>query len=82
MKLEDLDKIDSSGMYRFYDDWPKIARESYDSVDNKLIIEKTLLELGTNKKKLKGDFKGYYRYRIGNYRLFYLIEKKKKLVIR
>ena len=36
--------------------------------------------IGTNIKKLKGDFKGYYRYRIGDYRLFYLIEKKKKLV--
>jgi mRNA interferase RelE/StbE len=29
---------------------------------------------GTNIKKLKGEFEGYYRYRIGNYRLFYLVE--------
>ena len=29
---------------------------------------------GINIKKLKGDFDSYYRYRIGNYRLFYLIE--------
>ena len=36
--------------------------------------------IGTNIKILKGDFKGYYRYRIGNYRLFYLIDKKEKLV--
>lgn len=36
---------------------------------------------GTNIKTLKGDLNGYYRYRIGNYRLFYIIENKKVLVI-
>ena len=36
---------------------------------------------GTNIKKLKGKFEGYYRYRIGNYRLFYLIEDEKVLVV-
>ncbi len=36
---------------------------------------------GVNIKKLKGEFEGYYRYRIGNYRLFYLIEKEKILVV-
>jgi len=36
---------------------------------------------GINIKKLKGDFDSYYRYRIGNYRLFYLIENKKVLVV-
>lgn len=36
---------------------------------------------GTNIKKLKGELEGYYRYRIGNYRLFYLIENEKVLVI-
>ena len=36
---------------------------------------------GTNIKKLKGEFESYYRYRIGNYRLFYLIENEKVLVI-
>ena len=35
---------------------------------------------GTNIKKLKGEFEGYYRYRIGNYRLFYLIVNDKVLV--
>ncbi|SMM99458.1 hypothetical protein SPONN_599 [uncultured Candidatus Thioglobus sp.] len=35
---------------------------------------------GTNIKKLKGDLKGYYRYRIGSYRLFYLIDNDKVLV--
>ena len=36
---------------------------------------------GLNIKKLKGEFEGYYRYRIGNYRLFYLIDDDKILVI-
>jgi len=36
---------------------------------------------GTNIKKLKGSLKGYYRYRIGNYRLFYLIENNKTIVV-
>jgi mRNA interferase RelE/StbE len=36
---------------------------------------------GTNIKKLKGDLQGYYRYRIGDYRLFYLIDKDKILVV-
>jgi len=36
---------------------------------------------GINIKKLKGQFEGYYRYRIGNYRLFYIIEDEKVLVI-
>jgi mRNA interferase RelE/StbE len=35
---------------------------------------------GGNIKKLKGEFKGVYRFRIGDYRLFYTIEERKKLV--
>ena len=36
---------------------------------------------GNNIKKLKGAFEGYYRYRIGNYRLFYLIDSEQVLII-
>ena len=36
---------------------------------------------GSNIKKLKGDFEGLYRYRIGNYRLFYKIESGLVLII-
>ena len=36
---------------------------------------------GTNIKKLKGSFEGYYRYRLGSYRLFYLIENQQVLVV-
>lgn len=35
---------------------------------------------GPNIKKLKGEFDGLYRYRIGNYRLFYKIDKDKIIV--
>ena len=36
---------------------------------------------GTNIKKLKGNFEGYSRYRLGSYRLFYLIENQQVLVV-
>lgn len=36
---------------------------------------------GTNIKKLKGEFEGLYRYRVGRYRLFYKIENDRVLVI-
>ncbi|EMJ99571.1 type II toxin-antitoxin system RelE/ParE family toxin, partial [Leptospira sp. B5-022] len=36
---------------------------------------------GPNIKKLKGEFDGLYRYRIGKYRLFYLIKDNELLVI-
>jgi mRNA interferase RelE/StbE len=35
---------------------------------------------GHNIKKLKGEFEGVCRYRFGNYRLFYTIEKEKIIV--
>lgn len=36
---------------------------------------------GPNIKKLKGKLSPYYRFRIGSYRLFYLIEADKVLVV-
>lgn len=36
---------------------------------------------GPNIKKLRGEFERYYRYCIGSYRLFYLIENDKVLVV-
>jgi len=36
---------------------------------------------GTNIKKLKGEYEGVYRYRIGNYRLFYVIDNDKIIVV-
>jgi len=37
--------------------------------------------LGTNIKRLKGEWKDTYRYRIGDYRLFYTINAGKLLVL-
>lgn len=36
---------------------------------------------GNNIKKLKGEFEGLYRYRLGHYRLFYSIEEGRLVVI-
>ena len=35
---------------------------------------------GRNIRKLKGDFKYLYRFRIGDYRLFYIIDKDKNII--
>ena len=35
---------------------------------------------GRNIKKLKGEFKDVYRYRIGDYRLFYQVDEKQILI--
>jgi mRNA interferase RelE/StbE len=35
---------------------------------------------GPNIKRLKGDLSDYYRYRIGNYRLFYKIDQEQIIV--
>ncbi len=36
---------------------------------------------GPNIRKLKGELERYYRYRIGDYRLFYLVEEERVLVV-
>ena len=35
---------------------------------------------GINIKKLKGAYKHVYRFRVGNYRLFYTVEENQKIV--
>ena len=35
---------------------------------------------GPNIKRLKGDLKAIFRYRIGDYRLFYIVDPEKKYV--
>lgn len=60
------------------------------SIDKKLYVKITNIVYpqlrqnpyyGTNIKKLKGEFEGYYRYRLGDYRLFYLIDDGKVVVV-
>ena len=36
---------------------------------------------GPNIKRLKGDFTDFYRYRVGDYRLFYTVNEKEVVVI-
>jgi mRNA interferase RelE/StbE len=36
---------------------------------------------GPNIKRLKGDFSDFYRYRVGDYRLFYTIEENEVVVV-
>lgn len=36
---------------------------------------------GPNIKRLKGEFSDFYRYRIGDYRLFYTIEETDVVVV-
>ena len=39
LTLEQLKKIDKKGMYKIYDDWPKIARESFNSQIDEVIFD-------------------------------------------
>ena len=60
----------------------QIDKKLYDKIVNIVYPQlKSNPYFGTNIKRLKGKFEGYYRYRMGNYRLFYLIEDEKVLVI-
>ena len=60
----------------------KIGKKLYSKIEN--FVYPQLKEnpfYGSNIKKLKDSFEGYYRYRIGNYRLFYLIEDEKLIIV-
>ena len=60
----------------------KIDKKLYSKIEN--FVYPQLREnpfYGSNIKKLKDDLEGYYRYRIGNYRLFYLVENNTLIVV-
>ncbi len=63
----------------------KINKNEFKAIHNKIInfvypqLRKNPF-FGANIKKLKGDFSGIYRYRMGQYRLFYSIEADKVIV--
>ena len=60
----------------------KIDKKLYSKIVNNVYPQlKSNPFFGANIKKLKGRFDGYYRYRVGNYRLFYIVENEKILVI-
>lgn len=63
----------------------KIAAAKYRSISKKLIdyVYPILREnpfFGPNIKKLKGEYKEIYRYRIGDYRVFYKISEETVIV--
>ncbi len=63
----------------------KTRKKTDDKIYNKIvqIVYPQLRKnpfFGTNIKKLKGNLEGYYRYRIGSYRLFYLIDNERVIV--
>ena len=60
----------------------KIDKKLYEKIKN--FVYPQLKEnpfYGSNIKKLKDNLEGYYRYRVGNYRLFYLIEDEKLIIV-
>lgn len=60
----------------------QIDKKIYDKIVNIVYPQlKANPYFGTNIRKLKGKFEGYYRYRLGDYRLFYLIEDGKVLIV-
>lgn len=64
----------------------KIKKTQYRSIYKKIVsyIYPQLRKnpfFGPNIKRLKGSLSDYYRYRIGNYRLFYKVEEQRILVV-
>ena len=60
----------------------KIDKKLYSKIEN--FVYPQLKEnpfYGSNIKKLKDNLEGYYMYRIGNHRLFYLIEDEKLIIV-
>ena len=58
---------------KFNDLYQKILDDVYPILRNNPFF-------GTNIKKLKGEYKEVYRFRIGDYRLFYKVDDNKKIV--
>ena len=64
----------------------KIKHRDYKTISHKIenfVYPQLKLNpfFGPNIKKLKGKFKELYRYRVGNFRLFYAIDSNKVLII-
>jgi len=63
----------------------KINSRKYDNLRKKIVediypILKNNPFFGTNIKKLKGAYKEVYRFRIGDYRLFYKIDEQESMI--
>ncbi len=81
METTQLSDFDIAETKTFIKSKQKIDAKVYKKIQN--IVYPQLRAnpfFGTNIKRLKGNLNPYYRYRIGNYRLFYLIDNNKLLV--
>ena len=63
----------------------KINLNKFNHLHNKILndaypILKNNPYYGTNIKKLKGEYKEIYRFRIGDYRLFYKIDENESII--
>jgi len=63
----------------------KMNSKKFNHLLNKIVedvypILKTNPFFGANIKKLKGDFKDIYRFRMGDYRLFYKIDEQESII--
>jgi mRNA interferase RelE/StbE len=70
---------------QFLDDLEKISAARREKISSKLrgLVYPQLSEqpyFGTNIKKLKGFKPETWRYRIGSYRFFYIVDDKEKIV--
>jgi len=70
-ETESFQKIIGSNRYKNL--YEKIKNYVYPQLRNNPFF-------GPNIKKLKGKLEDYYRYRIGNYRLFYMVDEEKVIV--
>ena len=64
------------------------AERQYDALDDKIVVRiniaiEQIIEnpfFGIHIIKLEGKLQGQYRYRVGNYRIIYNVDKKKRIV--
>ena len=82
MVITKLSKFQIAETKTFEKNKNKIDKKLYTKIEN--FVYPQLREnpfYGPNIKKLKDNLEGYYRYRVGSYRLFYLIEDDKLIVV-
>jgi mRNA interferase RelE/StbE len=78
--LSDYFRIAESEIFQKHIKDPKFIN-LYNKINNYIYPQlRSNPYFGPNIKKLKGQFEGFYRYRIGKYRLFYKIDGQKVIV--
>ena len=61
----------------------KVDEKLYQKIKNSVypFLNKNPFAKNNNIKKLHGDYKNFYRYRIGDYRLFYEIDNEEIIIL-